>query len=173
MQYIIFSLCFLLALPVYALEEQTINSTETYSLDEIVDQISNFTKTPEGGIEWELFSQTKEEPYKITRDGQEWEGVKPEFSNALKKWDGETVKMSGYMFPLDQTNEQSQFLFGPFPLSCPYHYHAPHSLTIEVHADKPIDFSYEPITVEGTLELVYEDFEYNTFYRLKKAKLIK
>ena len=156
-----------------ALEEETMYSTQTFSLDEIVGQISKFTTTPSGGKDWMLFSQTKEIPYKINRDGEEWEGVKPEFPDTIKKLDNKEVVMTGYMFPLDQTENQSQFLFGPFPLSCPYHYHAPNSLIIEAHAVKPIPFSYEPITIKGTLELVPEDLEYNIFYRLKEVALQK
>jgi hypothetical protein len=154
-----------------AIEEQPIYSTEVFSLDEIVGQMSNFTSTPEGGIDWEIFSQTKNVPYKIKKDDQEWEGVKPDFTDEIKKLDGTSIKMTGYMFPLDQTEEQSLFLFGPFPLTCPYHYHTPNSLTIEAHANKPIKFSYEPITIEGTLELVPQDYEYNTFYRLNNVKV--
>jgi len=159
--------------PALALEEQAVYSTETYTIEDITSQIKNYTKTPDGGVAWEVFSETKESPYKITRDGEEWEGVKPEFTDTIKQFNGETVKMSGYMFPLDQTDEQSQFLFGPFPLSCPYHYHAPNSLTIEVHTDKPIKFTYDPITITGTLELVPEDYDYNTFYRLNDASIVK
>lgn len=155
-----------------AMDEQTSFSSDSFSLEEIVDQIPNFTDTPEGGVDWEIFSQTQEVAYDVVRDGETWEGIKPEFSDAIKALDGKEVKMAGYMFPLDQTEEQTTFLFGPFPLSCPYHYHAPNSLTIEAHAKEPIKFSYEQITVEGILELVPEDYEYNTFYRLKGARLV-
>ena len=159
--------------PALALEEEPPYSTQTLTDEEIVGQIQNFTSTPEGGVDWKLFSETEDVPYKVEREGQEWEGVKPKFSAGLKNLDGKTIKMSGYMFPLDQTAKQSQFLFGPFPLSCPYHYHAPNSLIIEVHTDKPISFSYEPITLQGTLELVPEDYEYNTFYKLQSARIVK
>lgn len=142
---------------------------DSYTIEELTSQIPNFTTTPENGVDWKIFSKTKEIPYKIMRDEIEWEGIKPEFPEELKKLNGKTVKMSGYMFPLDQTEDQKQFLFGPFPLSCPYHYHSPNSLTIEAHADKPLPFSYDQITIKGTLELVPEDYEYNTFYRLKNV----
>ena len=78
------------------------------------------------------------------------------------------------MFPLDETEGQKHFLFGPFPLSCPFQYHVGPSLVVEVHADKnPVFFDYEPVTIAGTLELVPEDREYSVFYRLKDAQEIK
>jgi hypothetical protein len=154
-----------------ALEEQTIYSTEIFTFDEIIGQINNFTKTPKDGVDWVLFSETKEIPYSVMRDDNLWEGLKPEFLDELKKLDGKKIKMSGYMFPLDQTEKQSNFLLGPFPLTCPYHSHAPMNLTIEAHAKKPVPFSYDAVTVEGVLELVPMDFEYNTFYRLKDVQI--
>ena len=76
------------------------------------------------------------------------------------------------MFPLEQDDKQSLFLLGPFPLSCPYHPHTQSNLLIEVHADKPVLFSYDAINIRGKLELVPKDDEYNMFYRLKNAVLI-
>ena len=47
------------------------------------------------------------------------------------------------------------------------------SLVIEVHADNhPVEFDYEPVTIKGTLELVSDDPEYSTFYRLTDAKQV-
>lgn len=174
--YCLFLMC-VFTMPAVALEEQPIYETDTvegYSAEFIASQMENFSKTPDGGTSWDLFSQTKEEPYKFTdKEGVEWEGLKPQFSEELKALDGRSITMQGYMFPLDETEQQSQFLFGPFPLSCPYHYHAPNNLTIEVNAAKPVNFSYEPITISGKLELVPEDYEYNTFYKLKDVQIVK
>ena len=173
MKWLFFIGLLIASMPCLAIEEQPIYETETFTIDEIKSQIKNFTKTPKGGIAWELFAKTKDDVYTTIIDGEEWEGIKPKFTEQIKQLDGQSIKMSGYMFPLDQTKGQSHFLFGPFPLSCPYHYHAPNSLTIEVHADKTIPFSYDSIIVEGTLELVSEDYEYNTFYRLRDARLVQ
>ena len=53
----------------------------------------------------------------------------------MKALDGKTVKIKGFMFPLDETEDQKHFLFGPFPLNCPFQYHVQSSLVMEVHAD--------------------------------------
>jgi len=96
------------------------------------------------------------------------------FQEGVKALDGKEIIIKGYMFPLDETEEQTLFLLGPFPLSCPFRYHVGSSMVIEVHAEeKPVTFDYEPVTLTGVLELIPEDKEYNIFYRLKKAKKIK
>ena len=43
-----------------------------------------------------------------------------------------------------------------------------------MHADKnPVKFSYDAITLTGTLQLVPEDKENSTFYRLLNARQVK
>ena len=78
------------------------------------------------------------------------------------------------MFPLEATHDQKLFLFGPFPVSCPFHYHVGPSLVLEVNAgESPVAFDYEPIVIAGTLHLVENDPEYSVFYRLKNARQVK
>ncbi|MGB1077455.1 MAG: DUF3299 domain-containing protein, partial [Bdellovibrionales bacterium] len=157
-----------------ALTMETVTSEETYTLDDLTANIKNFVNTPEGGVDWLVFGDTKQNPYLYTDDeGQNWEGVRPEFSDELKVLDGTEILIQGYMFPLGQDEEQEMFLLGPFPLSCPFHYHVTPNLIIEVHARTPITFSYDPINVKGVLELVPKDDEYNVFYRVKGAEIIR
>ena len=112
--------------------------------------------------------------YPITdKDGYEWIGVRPKFTEAIKKLNNKEILVQGYMFPLEQDEKQSLFLLGPFPLSCPYHPHTQSNLLIEVHAKKPVLFSYDAVNIKGELELVAKDDEYNMFYRLKNAELVK
>lgn len=141
---------------------------------EMMSSIPDFVKTPKGGTEWNVFGSTKQNPYAYTdADGLEWSGVRPDFSDALKKLDGQEIIIQGYMFPLDATEKQSLFLLGPFPISCPFHYHVTPNLIIEAHAKTPVDFSYDAIDVKGTLELVPKDDENNVFYKLNNASIIK
>ena len=81
--------------------------------------------------------------------------------------------MQGYMFPLNAAENQSMFLFGPFPVSCPYHYHVGPALVIEAYGREKTEFGFEPITLKGTLELVPRDDDYNVFYRLREAQSIQ
>ncbi len=158
--------------PVYAI------TTEEFIHDssrDLTDYITEFVDIPKGGLDWKLFGKTKEINIETTtEDGYDSTYTKPEFQPELKALDGKEVKIKGYMFPLGEEEKQKLFLFGPFPLSCPFRYHVGPPLVIEVHANKnPIKFDYEPITIIGKLELVDEDPEYSIFYRLKNTRLSK
>ena len=109
----------------------------------------------------------------VTKEGNEYIGYRPVFSEKIRKLDSQVILVQGYMFPLEQDDEQSLFLLGPFPLSCPYHPQTQSNLLIEVHAKKPILFSYDAVNIEGKLELVPKDDDYNVFFRLKEAKQIQ
>lgn len=141
---------------------------------DLLELIPQFVTIPEGGTPWDVFSETIEHEYTNKSDDEyDYVGVRPEFSERIKKLDGQTIIVQGYMFPLGQGEEQTQFLLGPFPLSCPYHYHVPPKLLLEAHAKTPIKFSYDAINIQGTLELVPSDDEYNVFYRLRDAKVLQ
>lgn len=152
--------------------------TETFELspaptsDQLLSSIQNFVETPEGGVPWETFGKTGQKEYSyLDAEEIEWTGVRPEFTEALKRLDGAEILVQGYMFPLGQEEDQELFLLGPFPLSCPFHYHVTPNLIIEVKAKTPIPFSYDPVNIRGTLELIPKDDELNVFYRLHHAEL--
>lgn len=153
---------------------ETVNSEQTYTLGDLLSNIKDFVDTPEGGVDWKVFGETEQKPYSY-RDAEdmEWSGMRPEFSDNLKKLDGTKILIQGYMFPLGQEEKQPLFLLGPFPVSCPYHYHVTPNLIIEVHAKTSLAFAYDAVNIKGTLELVPKDDEYNVFYGLKDAELVK
>ncbi len=139
----------------------------------IADYIKDYVDVPEGAVDWKLFSTTKE--LKVEgrdADGMDYSFVKPEFTKDLKALDGKKIKIKGYMFPLESEDDQKMFLFGPFPVSCPFHYHVGPSMVLEVYSKgKGIKFSYDPLVLTGVLELVPEDLETGVFYRLKDASV--
>lgn len=148
--------------------------TQTYSEEFILSNIPDFVATPEGGTDWQVFGRTKQIEYtEKDKSGYDRSGLRPEFQDDLKKLDGQNILVRGFMFPMDQNEQQAVFLLGPFPLTCPYHYHVSNNLIIETHAKKPIAFSYDAITLRGRLELVARDDDYNTFYRLRDAEPTK
>ncbi len=121
-------------------------------------------------IPWKVFAETgTEEICSKDKDGYDDCLIKPDYSESLKKLDGMTVTLMGFMFPLDQTEEQKNFLIGPYPLSCPYHYHIGPENVIEVLASDGIQFSFEPVTVTGKLSVRFNE-ETGVFYYLEDAK---
>lgn len=160
-------------------EEFMITDTITYyssfTLEtDVMDFIPDFVDVPEGGIAWEIFGETESVEYQDKdEDGRDFYGVRPEFGEDLKKLDGQTILMQGYMFPLQAEEGQELFLFGPFPVTCPYHYHTGPSLVIEANAKEKIEFRWDAIDVRGRLELVPRDDEFNIFYRLHDVVLVR
>lgn len=148
-------------------------TTDTYYTKSfIVKALPDFVDTPEGGLAWEILAKTEEVPYEEKdEEGFDLMGVRPKFPDEVKAVDGKEVIIKGYMFPLEQSEKQSLFLFGPFPASCPYHYHAGPSMVIETRAKTPITFSYDPIILKGKLEIVPKDDENNVFFRLHDAEI--
>jgi hypothetical protein len=168
---VIFSIAFWSAVIAYALTFEQGSDAPTQSIE---DYIEKYIDIPAGAIDWKVLGATKEISVKIQKDGYDYAYSKPEFGTQIKALDGQTIKIKGFMFPLDATDAQKLFLFGPFPVSCPFHYHVGPSLVIEVHADKnPVEFSYDPLVLTGKLELVKDDPENSTFYRLHDAQMVK
>ncbi len=154
----------------FSQDDLTIESfTESYSETYILSQIPEFTETPEGGTKWEIFGETGSiEIDEIDENGFNVTTVRPEFTEELRALDGQEILMQGYMFPLEQGERQGRFLFGPFPMSCPYHYHVGPSLVIDVKPENPLRFTFDPVNLKGRLELL-EDDEWGVFYRLHEA----
>ena len=154
-------------------EIQGIEEAESINEDDLLQYVEDFINLPQGGTSWKIFGETGMEEYPITdKEGIEWTGVRPKFKDAIKKLNSKEILVQGYMFPLEESEEQSLFLLGPFPLSCPYHPHVSSNLLIEVHAKKPVFFSYDLVNIKGKLELVPKDDDYNIFFRLNDAKLV-
>ena len=140
---------------------------------DMLSSVEDFINLPEGGTSWDVFANTIMDEYTFEdKEGFEWTGVRPKFSEEIKVLENKKILVQGYMFPLDQNDKQKTFLLIPFPVHCPYYPHATSNMIIEVHAKKSIDYSYEPINIEGLLELVPKDDLYNIFFRLKNAKLV-
>ena len=167
----------LFLLPIFSsnsLDQESINDDFMEQQNELLKYVDDFITLPKGGISWNIFGETGMKEYSFNdKDGNEYIGYRPEFSEKIRKLDSQNILVQGYMFPLEQDDEQGLFLLGPFPLSCPYHPHTQSNLLIEVHAKKPVLFSYDAVNIKGDLELVARDDEYNMFYRLKNAELVK
>ena len=120
-------------------------------------------------IPWDLFDKTQEnEVCTIDEEGYDNCLIKPIYSEEVKRLDNQEVTLMGYMFPLEQADKQRTFLFGPYPLNCPFHYHVSFAQVVEVQAKAPIKFSYEPLTLKGKLRVSLNE-DSGLFYVLQDA----
>ncbi|MBL0319157.1 MAG: DUF3299 domain-containing protein [Alphaproteobacteria bacterium] len=123
-----------------------------------------------GAVPWEKFAQTKSTEKEMSDLLGKYFVLLPHYSADIKALDGQVVTLMGYMFPLQEAEKQSDFLFGPFPPSCPFHYHVNPNQVVEVVTSKPIKFSYHPIRIKGRLHLTPKDPN-GVFYILRQAQL--
>lgn len=146
-------------------DDPALNGSDYYGIDPIAVQ--------DGALPWTVFAETGEETFERTfPDGSYTFVIKPVFKAAMDRLDGQEVRLMGYMFPLDAAEQQTRFLFGPYPPSCPFHYHVNSDQVIEVLGADSIPFTYDPIALVGRLELLRAEGD-GLFYRLKEARKVK
>jgi len=121
-------------------------------------------EAPEDGVGWRLLGATEERIEVI--DG--FSHTRPIFSAAVEALDGETVRMRGYMYPVEQQSRQREFLFTALPPTCPYCLPAGAGYIVEAHAPGGVDFTWDAILLEGRLELQHEH-PYGLFFLLRDA----
>lgn len=94
------------------------------------------------------------------------------FTDEIKKLDGKTVEIQGFMFPLRLGSEGSEeFLLASNPISgCFYCAPGSSNSLVMVYPEDKIEFRFDPVVLEGTFELVPDDF-YGLVYQLKNVEL--
>ena len=120
-------------------------------------------QAPAGTVPWELLQQARTVQKADKKFG-------PEFSREIRALDQQQVKLYGFMMPLDQTAKQKRFLLASFPPHCPFCTPGGPESMVEVIADKPIEFTYDPVTLSGRLAVLDDDVVY---YRLTNATAVQ
>lgn len=149
----------LLAAPAHALQRQPRPAAPSESVWKPAD-------TPPGGVPWSLLESTSE----ITRtDAQGYIRSKPVFPPKVKALDGKTVKVAGYMMPLQNGTLQKHFVLLAYPPDCPFHLNPNPMQFIEIKSKVGIGFDYRVKVVKGTLRLGGHKEE-GIFYRIWDAE---
>lgn len=127
-------------------------------------------KTPPGGTSWKLLEQTKLNDRTDKKTGIIY--TKPTFPASIKALNGKTIKVSGWMMPLENGKMQKRWVLLGYPPGCPFHMHALPNQYIEILSPAGVKTNETKIFVmTGTLELTGYD-ESGIFYRLKNARQI-
>jgi len=117
---------------------------------------------PPGTVPWQLLQAAKTVQKSDKTFG-------PLFTPEIRKLDKQSVKIYGFMMPLDQSRLQKRFLIASFPPHCAFCLPGGPESMVEVIADKPVEFTYEPITVAGRMAVLDDDVVY---YRLTNAAAV-
>ena len=83
-----------------------------------------------------------------------------------------TVKLSGFIMPLDPDIEQRHFLLTSNPPSCFFHIPGGPAGAVEVFASEGIEATWNPVVIEGRLETL-DTGEYGVIYRLQDARAVE
>ncbi len=118
---------------------------------------------PAGTVPWQLLQSTKTVQKADKKFG-------PAFPKEVKELDKQQVKLYGFMMPLDQAKKQKRFLLSAYPPHCSFCLTGGPESLVEVIADTPIDFTFEPVVIAGRLAVLENDVVY---YRLTNAATAK
>ena len=116
----------------------------------------------EGGVPWEDLMRARVRYQDMT--------LFADFPPEVAALAGRTVKVWGFMMPLEPDLKQSRFLLTSNPPSCFFHIPGGPAGTVEVFAPDGIEVSWEPVVLEGRFE-PQEASETGVVYRLHDARL--
>jgi uncharacterized protein len=125
------------------------------------DPLTQMLPDAKGAVGWSLLSKTAIR--KI--DGK----LGPDFPAALRALNGKTVKLQGYILPLEAAQAHRRFLLSAWSPSCPFCLTAGPEAMVEVKAKTGVKYSLEPVVVQGRLELLADDPS-GMFFRLVDAE---
>lgn len=97
----------------------------------------------------------------------------PVFSEEVKALEGKEVTIRGYIIPVEGYKGHKEFIFSAYPYNmCFFCGGAGPETVMEVYADNAIEYTAEPITIRGKLELNADDIN-RLIYALQSAEKVK
>ncbi|MEM7583968.1 MAG: DUF3299 domain-containing protein [Acidobacteriota bacterium] len=91
------------------------------------------------------------------------------FPDEVLAENGQTVKLAGFMLPLETTRKQKHFVLASNPPGCFFHIPGGPAGAVEVFAKEPLEVTWEPVLLEGRFE-AQETSEMGVLYRLHEAR---
>ncbi|MBO6555326.1 MAG: DUF3299 domain-containing protein [Pseudomonadales bacterium] len=120
-------------------------------------------QTLESGLNWSELMQTKLDFV----DGN----VEITFPEIVKQQNGEVVRVSGFMMPLDPDSIQRHFLLTSSPPHCFFHIPGGPAGVIEVFSEEGVEASWAPVILEGEFELI-DAATTGVIYQMKQARVV-
>lgn len=114
-------------------------------------------------VSWKLLSQ-------VTARAEKKKLI-PSFPAAVQALDRKTVKVQGFMMPLEAGEKQQHFLLSSVPTTCSFCVPAGPEGLVEVRTKKPVRYTLEPVVVEGQLAVLMDD-PYGLYYRVDDGNAV-
>ena len=98
--------------------------------------------------------------------------ILPVFTASQMGMNEKTQRIQGFMMPLEPGKKQRHFLLSSVPLSCSFCVAGGPESMVEVRTKTPVEYSMEPVVVEGRLQVLNDD-PYGLYYRITDAVTVK
>lgn len=95
--------------------------------------------------------------------------IVPIFPQPVQALNNQTVKLEGFMMPLEPGEKQRHFLLSSVPTTCSFCVPAGPEGLVEVRTRTPVKYTMEPVLVEGRLAVLSND-PFGLFYRIVDAQ---
>ena len=138
--------------------QKAVTATATASVPH--DPTKSMLPDARGAVPWSLLSSATIQMNK----GK----LGPAFPEALRPLNGKTVKLQGYILPIEAGQTHSYFMLTAWSPTCPFCQTAGPEAVVEVRARTAVKYSIDPVVVEGRLMLLENDAS-GVFYRLVDA----
>ena len=93
----------------------------------------------------------------------------PQFAPSVTALDQKTVKMQGFMLPLQMGDKQSHFVLAAMPQTCSFCMPGGPESMVEVKTKTPVKYSFDAVILSGKLTVLKDD-PTGIFYRLTDAE---
>lgn len=164
---LVFALILYMAPSAHSIQERFLQN----ELPELVDefgQIWQVAPTPPGAVDWRMLA-TLSFPKRTVGDNF---FSPPIIAPEVQELDGKTVKLNGYMVPLEAKDLQGHFVLMAYPHACPFHVPAGPGGYVEVIADIPVEVTYDTVLIEGQFQVTPDSTD-GLYYRIKAARAVQ
>lgn len=94
--------------------------------------------------------------------------IVPVYPSAVAALHQKTLRLQGFMMPLEPGENQRHFLLASVPLTCSFCTPGGPESMVEVRTKTPVKYRLEPVVVEGTFHVLQND-PYGLYYRITNA----
>lgn len=94
--------------------------------------------------------------------------IVPVYPAAVSALNQKTLRLQGFMMPLEPGENQRHFLLASVPLTCGFCTPGGPESMVEVRTSKPVKYKLEAVVVEGTFHVLQND-PYGLYYRITGA----
>jgi hypothetical protein len=96
----------------------------------------------------------------------------PQFSSSVAALDSKTVKLQGFMMPLEMGEKQAHFVLASMPTTCAFCVPGGPESMVEVKMKTPVKYTFDALVVAGKLTVLKDDPS-GIFYRITDAEPAK